>query len=194
MAEDPGWGRPRDLALGAVAPQLALRRARDASGGAPPVVALRILSLSFAVGLLAIAVVVAIVTSGAGDGSLPVAPAAAGAGALALASVVAVRSFQRTLACAPPAAMVGAYRTRFLLRLAMCEAPALIAFVLSFLSASPVPYIVALPVSLAGMALAAPTAASLRAEDERLALSGCATSLHDALVGPTGPLGPTAPA
>ncbi|MEZ5140564.1 MAG: hypothetical protein R2702_07840 [Acidimicrobiales bacterium] len=190
MADDPGWGRPRDIALGAVAPQLALRRA-GGPGEQAPVVPLRILSVSFATGLVLIAAVTLFVTAGtSGDGAIPTIPAAIAAAGLALAGVAGGRTWRATLACAPTAELVAAYRVRFLVRLALCEGPAMAGFVLAILTGSPLPYLAALPIALVGIALDAPTAARLRAEDERLALTGCGTSLHGALVGAAGPADP----
>ncbi|MCB0959029.1 MAG: hypothetical protein KDB04_05850 [Acidimicrobiales bacterium] len=190
MTDDPGWGRPRDIALGAVAPQLALRRA-SGPGEQAPVVALRILSVSFAAGLLLIAVVTLFVTSGgSGEGAIPTAPASVGAGLLAVAGVAVGRTWRATLTCGPADEVVSAFRVRFLLRLALCEGPAMVGFVLAILTGSPLPYLAALPIALVGIALDAPTATRLRAEDERLALAGCGTSLHDALVGASGPAEP----
>ena len=193
--EDPGWGSPKDIALGMVLPQLAIRRSK----GAPALQTTRTLFVSFTSGLVLIGFVVLLLTAGETPTGSPSATTACAAAALfAIVGVTVGRLMSRDLPCGSIGQLVGAYRTRFFLLMTFNEAGGLIGFVLVVLSRTPGPYFVALPIGLAGQWLAAPTQAHIEAEDRSLAARGCPGSLSEALfanasTGPAPAPSPTEP-
>lgn len=187
--EDPGWGKPHLIVLGAFVPRL---RARRANEKASLLLATRLLFFSFTSSMIIISLVVLENTSNAvppGSPSTGVACAIAAVAAVVWVSVG--RLVKRTLPCGDVGQILGAYRHRFFLQMAFNNAASLTAFVLTFLSAVPWPYFVGLPVALVGQALAAPTRRHLEAESQAMAAQGCPTTLLGAFAQVTPPAPPT---
>ncbi|MDP9072147.1 MAG: hypothetical protein M3N68_12880 [Actinomycetota bacterium] len=89
-----------------------------------------------------------------------------------------------------PAQLVSSYRSRFFARVAWAEASALIGLVgFLVLAGGAWVYGIGLAASLAGFALAAPTRASVRREQEQITASGRSLDLLEVL-GATGRSGP----
>ena len=182
---DPGWGRPQDILFGALVPQLAIRRLK---GNPSPLLVVRTLFVSFVTALLLIGVVVAFLfTNRPDDSSSSPASWCAAAAVIAVIAVAVGYRLQQTLPCGTPAEVVGAYRSRFFLRMLANNVAALMGFALSFLGESPWPYFTALPIALVGHWLTAPTGAHLAADDRRLAEHGCGTLLTPILFGAVPP-------
>jgi hypothetical protein len=78
--------------------------------------------------------------------------------------------------------LLGAYRTRFFLRLAMAEAGAVMGFVGFFLTQNPLVYFVGLIPAALGFAMLAPTRANLEREDQAMAARGCRYTIYRALL------------
>jgi len=83
--------------------------------------------------------------------------------------------------------LLASYRTRFFVRLAAGEVPALVGFAMSFVVGSGFPFLVALPFTAIGFLRAAPTAAAITRDDEALATTGSALSLRNVLYTPVDP-------
>ncbi len=87
-----------------------------------------------------------------------------------------------------PGGVVQSYQSRFFARVAWAEAPALLAFGgFLLLGGEPWVYLIGLTASLVGFALAAPTPASLRRDQEQLDASGNTLDLRESLGGSPGP-------
>ena len=110
--------------------------------------------------------------------------AVVGVGALAVSSLLA-----GTLLCGSPSELAASYRNRFFRQMAFAEAPALLGVVVSFVVASPLPYLAGVLVALVGFVRLAPTDARLQRDQDALALQGCGQSLTSALAAPLPPSG-----
>lgn len=145
------------------------------------VVMLRILMSSFVLAVVVICVVSYLLRSTDGDdGSAGLAVgivAAVGVGGLAVGRSIV------PLDCSSDQALVATYRARFFVRVAMAEAPTLVGFVVAFALGPWWVTLVGGAFSLVGFALAAPTAANLRRDEEVLRQRGCERWLTEALGG-----------
>jgi hypothetical protein len=177
--EDPGWKIHWSMLPVGVMPHLYfLRRDRGEDG----LVLLRTLFVSFSLALVLIgALRLAIGTI---DGahpkpavSLPIA-VVFGIGAL-----VAQRLVPAGLDCSSAAALSSTYRNRFLVRLAVAESAALVAFATSLVIGPWWVYFVGASFSVYGFARIAPTRARLIADQDELVIDGCPRSLVAALRG-----------
>lgn len=183
--DDPGWGKPHEILLGAFVPQLMAKKVRETGS---PLLSTRLLLLSFSSSLVLISLVVLFLSSDTEPtGSPSAAVACAIAAAVATCLVALGRVVKRTLPCGDVGQVLGAYRTRFFLQMAFNNAAAMSGFVLVFLSGVPWPYFVALPIALVGQLLAAPTLHNLEAESRSMAAQGCPTSLLGAFAQVTPP-------
>ncbi len=113
---------------------------------------------------------------------VPAGVIAVAVGVIGLVSLVGGRIGVPRLDVSDPARLVRSYRSRLFARLAWAEAPALLAFA-GFLLLGGQAWVfgIGLVASLAGFALAAPTRASVRREQERLAASGSSVDLVEVL-------------
>jgi len=101
---------------------------------------------------------------------------------IGLLSLVGGRIAVPSLDASDPARLVTSYRSRFFARLAWAEVPALLAFAgFLLLGGEAWVYGIGLAASLAGFALAAPTRASVRREQELIAASGASLDLLEVL-------------
>ena len=179
--EDPGWGPLGRIVVDAFLPG---RAARRAAGERNALVALRSLFLAFALAQVMIGVVVLVLFAGEtqGEPSISTGVAVGGTFAIGLALVVMSWSLLRALPCDDLGRLIGAYRSRFFLRIALAEASTLIGFAASLLAESPLPYVAGLVPAAIGFARLAPTAANLRREDDALLARGCPHSLYRTLL------------
>lgn len=100
-------------------------------------------------------------------------------------SLMAARwSTSRPLLCGDGDALADGYRKKFFLGIAFANAASMYGFVAAFIAMGFWPYLISLPLGLSGLRAIAPTAVHLARADERLAMSGCATSLRAALYAP----------
>lgn len=147
---------------------------------------LRLLLIAFTGGIVALSVVTVIVARDvAADGPAAVAVAvvvAAGLASLALRRVVANR-----LDGTSDAALMDSYRTRFLMRLALGEAPALIGFAVALALGPWWVFFAALPFTALSFALAAPTVGNVARDQAALRAEGCHRPLGQLLGLPSGP-------
>nr|MDQ3575945.1 hypothetical protein [Actinomycetota bacterium] len=109
---------------------------------------------------------------------------AAAVAVIGLLSLVGGRIAVPSLDVSDPAQLIMSYRSRFFARLAWAEAPALLAFA-GFLLLGGEAWVngIGLAASLAGFALAAPTRASVRREQQQIAASGTSLDLLEVLSG-----------
>jgi hypothetical protein len=179
--DDPGWPLKPLALLGLFVPALAIRRAQR-SGDA--LVALRSLFMAF-VGAVCLIGVVVLILGDMTDGdprpevSVPIVICAG------VASLVLPRVVKRPLDCSSPETLAATYRTRFFLRMAFSELPALVAFAVN-ISFGPVwVYFVGLGFALIGMATLAPTRRHLAHDQQQLNGNGCRYSLVTVLRRPS---------
>lgn len=170
-ATDPGWGSVSELAATAVRPDLSFRGLPNVLAATRSTVALY--SVGYAViGLMAFAIVALNEIDGASRGVASLVVAAIGA-VLVGASWFA----DGTLPCESPAALAAGYFKRFMMRLTLVSAVALIGFVATILSSSVLPYFVGVLCAAVGLALNAPTRWRLDRDQSALNASGCTLNL-----------------
>ncbi|MCB1002621.1 MAG: hypothetical protein KDB35_00385 [Acidimicrobiales bacterium] len=184
MDDDPGWGLSlRTLVMILVPGGMAAEQRRADARGADGLVLLRQLCVAFLVSLGLFGVVLAFIYAGPLEDPMAFAPwlvLAVGVGGL-----VGVPFVERPLDCASDASLAATYRTRFFLRVAAAQAPALFGFVGFFLTAWWL-YPLGLAFALVGFARLAPTVRHLAADQEVLLASGCNRDLVHALRHPAG--------
>ena len=183
MNGDPGWSAAvRDFAVTAV-PIVGLAFLRHRSKNPTPLVATRALFLQFAWAIALIGLVVLILRSyadfspDAGTPPLDAGPTATAAVAFVGAGAIIASRLVGRLDGSTPEQLLGSWRTRFFLRMALSEAAALLGFVGFVLTYSLWPWLAGLGISAIGFALLAPTARQIQADQEHLAEQGCAFSL-----------------
>ena len=168
-----GWGSPKDILIGMVAPKVAAKRRRSSM-----LAVLRSLFVSFCASLVMIGfVVLFLATDASGAASLSGAAACGIVALIGIAITIGLTFFMPTLSCGSPGQVLGQYRSRFFLRVAFAQAGALIGFGAFFLSGNPVAFFVGLPIALFNLIRFAPTTANIVSEDRRLAAQGCDCSL-----------------
>jgi hypothetical protein len=179
LGDDPGWQLSWKTFVSALVPGSGLGIAKNRNKD--PLQQLRSGFVRFCTAVVLIGVVVVIL----GD----LHPTQPDRPALAVPIIVGVgvicltlqRKVPRPLDGSTPATLAATYRTRFFLRIAFAEACSLVAFAL-YISIGPGwVYAVGLAFTLFGFAVAAPTRARLRADQDVLSLSGCTLSLVAAL-------------
>lgn len=94
------------------------------------------------------------------------------------------RVVSRPLDPSSPASLAASYRTRLILRLAVAESAALIAFAIGMSLGPWWVYYLGAAFAFVGMAMAAPTQRNLGRDQDALSLAGHELSLLDALSGP----------
>lgn len=145
--------------------------------------------LLFAGGLVTLAIVVAVIAVTGDAAPLPgwalvVAVGIAILGLSAYAVAWNVMSGQVATAATAQQAVSG-YRVRLLVLVAIAEFPALVAFAVSVITASMVPYAVGCAVAIAVMAHGSPREGDVRALQERMNRRGSPVDLAAALMTPT---------
>jgi hypothetical protein len=131
-----------------------------------------------AIVLIGVALVFVVDSGGDDDSGLGVSTACAVVAVVGIVALAANRLFaDRPLECGDPAALSSSHRSRFFLQMAISEAIALVGFVLSVISRSLWPYLVAVPFTAVGFAWAAPTKTRLARDQEQLTTSGCQQNL-----------------
>lgn len=100
------------------------------------------------------------------------------------AAVVGTRVIRPPLSCESPEALIGGYRTRVLLGMAMSEVGVLVGFVGTILTASVLPVALGLFLTLIALGRVAPTSANIEQAQQELMESGCARSLQGVLLEP----------
>lgn len=158
----------------------------DRAGAIGLITALRRIWAAFCVAMLLIGVVVLILQS---EGGLKRTDVSAQVVAVAviligILSLVGGRVWVPNLDGSDLGSVIQSYRSRFFARVAWAEAPALLAFGgFLLLGGEPWVYLIGLTASLAGFALAAPTPASLRRDQQQLDASGKTLNLFESLGG-----------
>ena len=181
--DDPGWElSPRTLLVfvpGFVHFALRSRRSPAAQDG---LTGIRKVWLCIPVAILALGVV-GLLTGGAS--TQPVGVSIAFLAVVSVVCLLAAEVFgRRPLDCSDLAAVAASNRSRFFLRTAFSEAIALFAFVATMIVGQWWIYWLFVPFTLLGFGRNAPTTARVRAEQERLRLTGCELSLVRALRSP----------
>lgn len=180
MDDDPGWGFSWWSLLGALVPQLAIRRATRASPNR--LLALRQLFVSFAIGLAAVTVVV-VILGDLTDGDERPTLSAAIVGGYGLMSLAAPGIIKKHFDTASSHELATSYQNRFFLRIAFAEAAALVGFVIGISVGPWWMYFAGLAFAVVGFIRLAPTAANLRRDQAALGEAGCRLRLIDALQG-----------
>jgi hypothetical protein len=177
--DDPGWQFRWGSLLALVVPAMGIRRAMrsdrtDALG------ALRSLFITYCATIVMIGVVVVVLGDLTDDHERPgiSIPIVVVAGVLLL---LAQRVLPSKLDCTSDVTLVGTYRTRFFLRVALSESAALVAFAVEISLGPWWVYFVGLAFTMAGLAMMAPTRAHLARDQDSLSLGGCQRSLVAAL-------------
>ena len=180
---DPGWGGPR-VVFTMILPFLAIGTAAH-RGTSDALIMMRMVFVYFVQTLVILAVVViALSVSDTIPGSdvdpmvAALAVAAVGGMGLVLARVV-----PPALDCTTSATLVGTYRTRFFIRLALAEAGAMAGFVGFIVTGRPILFLLGTAFTAAGFARAAPTIRQLERDQEELSWSGCGRLLIPTLRG-----------
>lgn len=174
-ARDPGWPHGPSLLL-LLVPGMLQRQARGAQNDG--LSAMRLVFISFFVGIVLIGVVVQFMTLDGGTAW----PWLVALAVAAVASIIITRLADRPLDCTSPTTLAATYRTRFFSRLAFAEAVALLGFVFSFTSQTAWVYLPAAAFTLYRFStVAAPTRTALQADQRRLKARGCELSLVAAL-------------
>ena len=192
-----GLGLPEELGFPALAVTWAMvwviwrrRMATDDRARVTGLIAaLRRIWAAFCVAMVLIGVVVLILQSEGGLKRTGVSaqPVAVGITLIGILSLVGGRVWVPRLDGSDLGSVVQSYRSRFFARVAWAEAPALLAFGgFLLLGGEPWVYLIGLTASLAGFALAAPTPASLRRDQQQLDASGKTLNLLESLGGSQG--------
>lgn len=179
--DDPGWGGSAAL-IGLLAPPILFIRASAARDG---LLTLRVIFLVFVQSNLVIGIVLLVMalTDSMPPGSVDAGPAVAAVALFGVLINVVAAVVGPRLDCTTPGRLVGSYRVRFFIRLALAEAPVLAAFVGAMVTGEPLVFLVGLPFGAFGYLRAAPTRRSIERDQDALITSGCGTSLIPALRG-----------
>lgn len=180
LDEDPGWSISWRSVGAVLVPGMLARTARREGDGVDHLVVLRQFFLSFVVALLLFGLVLVFLYAGPADDPLVVMPLLVVA--LGVSCLVAQRVFSKPLDLATPASLAGSYRTRFFLRMALGETPALFGFVGFFLYDWWL-YPLGLVFTAVGFAYAAPSVRNFAADQERIDAQGSRLRLVPALRG-----------
>jgi hypothetical protein len=183
--QDPGWSPAVKTSLTVILMPWRATRLSHLVASQAPVLTQRTLFVAFlaALGLLLVVLVV-LFPPGTGDpGAAPDALGMLALGLVGLLGAAWVR--QRRLTCGESDAVTGQWRTLSFLGIAFAETPALLGFIATFLAEALWPYLVGLAFSSVAFTLIAPTRSEIARQDERLARTGCPTSLRAALYGAT---------
>jgi hypothetical protein len=188
-ADDPGWGPAVRVAARALIPGMILVLRHRTLRGVDGLTAMRAVMVNFAVALGLINLVVWFTSSGPGEAGLSGTAGGLIVGAVGVTTVLIVWFLRRPLDCASDAALAGSYRTRFFVRVAFADVPALVGFAVSAPTLNPAMYPLGLAFTAIGFARLAPTAGRLATDQRELDRSGCGRSLVRALRfgGPPGP-------
>ena len=187
--DDPGWPLSWRMVLALLVPGLlghAVRR-RALGGKGDGLVLMRQAFLTFCASLVMFGVVLALIYTAPGTNEttapgLAIGLLVAGAAACFLGPLI-----ERPLVCTDNRALAMSYRTRFFLRVAFSEAPALFGFVAFFITYEWWSYPVGVAIAAFGFRRAAPTAAHLAQDQQVLNGQGCGRSLVRAVRGTAPP-------
>jgi hypothetical protein len=183
---DPGW---RDAWKGSLwVPTMFLVPLRLGRSKVPTLLLLRRLFVMYAAALVIIGSVRASLGStGPQWSTRSTAGVGLGVAAIGLLELFLMQRFvERPLPC-DAAGLPGAYRTRFFLRMAFADAPALVAFSFSFVSERWWLYLFGLAPAFVGFLHAAPTRAAIEREWRELEARDCGVNLLAALMAPVAP-------
>lgn len=180
LDEDPGWSISWRSIGAVVVPGMLARTARRGDAGVDQLVVLRQLFLSFVFALALFGVVLAFLYTE--PVAQPVAVMPLVVGIVGISCLVAQRVLRRPLDLTTAPGLASSYRTRFFLRLALGETPALVGFVGFFLYDWWL-YPLGLAFTAVGFAYAAPSVRNLAADQERINAQGSSLRLVAVLRG-----------
>jgi F0F1-type ATP synthase membrane subunit c/vacuolar-type H+-ATPase subunit K len=144
-------------------------------------VALRLVFLSFCNALVLFGVVLLLIDLDAGSSSISVATGSVITAVAGAALLLTRRLVRRPLRCTDEQSLAASYRVRFFLDIALGEVAALLGFVMSFLAADPIPYLLGAAITALAFAGTAPTRRHLAQDQEALNTSGCGLDLVSSL-------------
>lgn len=179
LIEDPGW-RPALLALVPIfGVRAGMQRARNHPARGLVIVRQLFLSFALAIGLFAFVLVE--IGLRPQDGSFSVSTVIGIVAVVAAVALVLGPIVERQLDCSDVGKLVESWRTRFFIRIALGEAPALVGFAGAFLSGRTVPYFVGAAAAVLMFTRAAPSVRNLARDQADLDDRGCGMSLATAL-------------
>lgn len=172
---DPGW-RP---ALLSVVPGVGARAAQ--SHPTSELLVVRMLFLAFAAAIGLFGFVLTQLGLSSTTASLSPGKAMTIVGAVGIGALVLGPSIERPLDCASAGRLVETWRTRFFVRLAIGETPALVGFAAAFISGRVSAYFVGASATAVMFVRAAPSARNIARDQQELYIRGCQQSLYTAL-------------
>lgn len=137
----------------------------------------RQLFLSFAVAIGLFGFVLVQLQLASEDGSISTSTVLAVVGAVAAVAFVVERLVERPLDCSSESKLMESWRTRFFIRIAFGEAPALVGFAGAFLWGATSPYFLGAAATAIMFARAAPSARNIADDQAELYDRGCSQSL-----------------
>lgn len=180
LDEDPGWSISWRSAVAVLVPGMLAQAARREGRDLDQLVVLRQLFLSFVCAVLLFGLVLVFLYSGPAPEPLAIMPLLVGF--VGVSCLVAQRVLSRPLDLTSAAALASSYRTRFFLRMALGETPALLGFV-GFFVYDWWLYPLGLAFTAVGFAYAAPSVRNLAADQERINAQGSSLRIVPALRG-----------
>lgn len=179
---DPGWRRAVVDALVGLVPVWGMRHRKKGWQTSNGVSALRGLFLSFVTAIAMIGIVAWVLgRTRTKTGSAPVTFLAILVVVAGVAALFGAQVFARPLRCDDEADLVASYRSRFFVRIAFAEAPALVAFAATVASGKSWLYAMGAFFAAIGFARVAPTAGHMAQDQEEVRRSGCGLLLLPAL-------------
>ena len=171
--EDPGWRK----ALVSLVPGFGLLAARRAGEG---ITRARILFLAYSSSVVYLGVLLVFIVDGPPkDGAWP----GVVVGLLGIGGMIGIRWLRRQpLIGKDNRAVAGGFLSALIIGVAFAVTPAVMGFVLSIVQQARWPYVLALPFTLAGMALVAPTRAEIERRQQQMNERGSSIDLGRSLL------------
>jgi hypothetical protein len=181
---DPGWGGPRAVLFSMVLPVMAIgTSARRGTSDALMTMRMIFVYVVQTVLILAVVVIGLSVSDTIPGGDVDTTLAAIAVTAIGATGLVMARLLPSALDCTTAASLVGTYRTRFFIRLALAEAGAMAGFVGFIVTGAPTIFVLGAAFSAVGFTWAAPTTRQLERDQEALTWSACGRALVPTLRG-----------
>jgi hypothetical protein len=165
-------------------PGLRIRQFQQSSGpGADSLTFVRTMFIQYGAMLVVIGLALVVLDATSTHATKDVAAWAVAVTVVGIVGLAAPRFIRRPLDCTSDANLASTYRTRFFLRVALGNVPALVAFVASFAAGEYLLYLLGCAFSVVALVYAAPSKKNIAADQSDLVRGGCARSLLAALIG-----------
>ncbi len=189
VPHDPGWpkfGASVRSLWTVFMPGLRIRQFQQSSGpDADSLTFVRVMFIQYCAMLVVIGLVLVVLDATSSHPTKGVATWTAVVIVVGIVSLVSPRLISRPLSCSNDANLAGTYRTRFFLRVAFGNVPALMAFVASFATGEYLLFLLGCAFSVVALVYAAPSKKNIAADQRDLVRGGCDRSLLAALIGGT---------